>query len=46
MMPSDCRLELFPLNYVVGRLHGKEMVPPRPSGSTKLLGDETDLGRI
>jgi hypothetical protein len=46
MMPSECRLELFPLNHMVGRLHGEEMVPPCPSGSTKLLDGETDPGRI
>jgi hypothetical protein len=46
MMPSECRLELFPLNHVVGWLQGKEMVPPCPIGPTKLLGGEKDLGRI
>jgi hypothetical protein len=46
VMPSECRLELFQLNHVVSRLHGNEMVPPCPSGPTKLLGGETDLGRI
>jgi hypothetical protein len=46
VMPSECHLELFPLNHVVGRLHGEEMVPPCPSRPTKLLGSETDLGHI
>jgi hypothetical protein len=46
VMLSECRLELSPLNHVVGRLHGKKMVPPCPSGPTKLVGGETDLGRI
>jgi hypothetical protein len=46
VMPSECRLELSPLNHVVGRLHGEEMVPPCPSRPTKLLGGETDLGCI
>jgi hypothetical protein len=44
--PSECCLELFPLNHVVNRLHSEEMVPPYPRGPTKLLGGETDLGRI
>jgi hypothetical protein len=46
VMPSKCRLELSPVNHVVDRLHGEEMVPPCPSGPTKLLSGETDLGRI
>jgi hypothetical protein len=46
VMPPECRLELSPPNHVVGRLHGEEMVLPCPSGPTKLLGGETDLGRI
>jgi hypothetical protein len=46
VMPSECHFELSPLNHVVGWLHGEEMVPPCPSGPTKLLGGETDLGRI
>jgi hypothetical protein len=46
MMPSKCRLELSPLNHVVDRLHGEEMVPPCPSEPTKLLGGETNLGHI
>jgi hypothetical protein len=46
VMPSKCCLELFPLNHVVGRLHGEKMVPPCPSRPTKLLGGETNLGHI
>jgi hypothetical protein len=46
VMPSECWLELSPLNHVVNRLQSKEMVPPCPCGPTKLLGGETDLGRI
>jgi hypothetical protein len=45
-MPSECYLELSPFNHVVNRLHGEEMVPPCPRGPTKLLGGETNLGRI
>jgi hypothetical protein len=46
VMTSECCLELSPLNHVVHRLHSKEMIPPCPRGSTKLLGGEADLGRI
>jgi hypothetical protein len=46
VMPSECCLELSPLNHVVNWLHSEEMVPPCPRGPTKLLGGETDLGRI
>jgi hypothetical protein len=46
VMPFECCLELPPLNHVVNRLHSEEMVPPCPRGPTKLLGGETDLGRI
>jgi hypothetical protein len=46
VMPSECCLELSPLNHVVGSLHGEVMVPPCPSGPMKLLGYEMDLGRI
>jgi hypothetical protein len=46
VMPSKYCFELSPLNHVVSRLHSEEMVPPCPSGPTKLLGSETDLGRI
>jgi hypothetical protein len=46
VMPSECCLELSPLNNVVNRLHSKEMVPPCSSGPTKLLGGKMDLGRI
>jgi hypothetical protein len=46
VMPSECYFELSPLNHVVSRLHSEEMVPPCLSGPTKLLGGETDLGRI
>jgi hypothetical protein len=35
VMPPECRLELSPLNHMVGRLHGEEMVSPCPSGPTK-----------
>ena len=46
MVSFECCLELFPLNHVVGGLHGKKMVPPCPCGSTKLLGGEMDLSCI
>jgi hypothetical protein len=46
VMPSECCFELSPLNHVVSQLYGEEMVPPCPSGPTKLLGGETELGRI
>jgi hypothetical protein len=46
VMLSKCYFELSPLNHVVSRLHGEEMVPPCPSGPMKLLGGETDLGCI
>jgi hypothetical protein len=46
VMPSECCLELSPLNHVVNWLHSMEMVPPCPSGPMKLLGGETDLGHI
>jgi hypothetical protein len=44
VMPSECCFELPTLNHVVSWLHGEEIVPPCPSGPTKLLGSETDLG--
>jgi hypothetical protein len=43
VMPSKCHLELFPLNYMVSRLHGEEMVPPCPSRPTKLLAVKRTL---
>jgi hypothetical protein len=46
VMLSECCFELSPLNHVVNRLHSEEMVPPGPSGPTKLLGSEMGLGRI
>jgi hypothetical protein len=46
VMSSECYFELSPLNRVVSRLHGKEMVKLCPSEPTKMLGGETDLGRI
>jgi hypothetical protein len=46
VMPSESCFEFSPLYHVVSRLHGEEVVPPCPSGPTKLLGGETDLGHI
>jgi hypothetical protein len=46
VMPSEYCFELSPLNHVVNRLHSEEMVPLGPSGPTKLLGGETNLGHI
>jgi hypothetical protein len=43
MMPSEGCFELSPLNHMVSRLHGEEMVPPCPSGPTKLWAAKRTL---
>jgi hypothetical protein len=45
-MPSECCLELSPFDHVVNRLHSEEVIPPCPCEFAKLLGGETNLGRI
>jgi hypothetical protein len=46
MMPPESCFELSPFHLVVNWLHSKEVVPPCPRGSAKLLGGEPDLGHI
>lgn len=43
VIPSEHCLKLVPSNLVVSWLHGAGVIPPCPSGSTKLLGGESCL---
>jgi hypothetical protein len=43
MIPSESCLELSPFHHVVNWLQSKEVVPPCPRGSAKLLGGEPDF---
>jgi hypothetical protein len=46
VMPFEGCLELSPFHHVINWLHCKEVVPPCPRGSSKLLGCEPDLSHI
>ena len=46
MMPPESCLELSPFHIMVNWLHSKEMVPPCPCGSAKLLGGEPNLSHL
>jgi hypothetical protein len=46
VMPSENFLEFIPSHYVVGWLHGDEMIQPCPSRSMKLPRVESNLGYI
>jgi hypothetical protein len=46
MMSPEGYLEFLPSNCVINWLHSKEMVPPCPGWSAKLLHGKSGLGGI